>query len=137
MKYKSRVDKWISLIIYFVIITTWIPIISIPNPEIIYYAIFAVLFSIFMLWILYSAYYELTQDHIYCKIGPFFSRIYYDKIKSIKKVESLLSSMALSRKRIEIKVHNKGFILGTTHISPINRDQFIYDLEKRCPNLEK
>lgn len=137
MKYKAKVDKWISLTIYFVIITTWIPIISIPSPEVIYYAGFAVLFSVFMLWILISAYYELTQDHVYCKIGPFFSRIYYDKIKSVKKTDSLLSSMALSRKRIEIKVHNKGFILGTTHISPINRDQFIYELEKRCPNLEK
>jgi RNase P subunit RPR2 len=49
----------------------------------------------------------------------------------------MLSSMALSRKRIEIRQHDKNYISGTTMISPKNREEFYVQLKRKCKNLEK
>jgi hypothetical protein len=48
----------------------------------------------------------------------------------------LLSSMALSSRRIEIRQHGKGYLTGTTMISPVNREEFLRELVRRCPNLD-
>jgi hypothetical protein len=45
--------------------------------------------------------------------------------------------MALSKNRIEIKQIGKGFILGTTYISPENRDEFLAELKSRCKNRRR
>lgn len=92
---------------------------------------------IFLLWIYFGTYYEFREEYLFCKSGPFFENIKYDNIKSIKLTQNLFSSMALSSKRIEIRQHGKGYILGTTFISPMNRQEFINELIKRCKNLEK
>jgi hypothetical protein len=49
----------------------------------------------------------------------------------------MLSSMALSLDRNEIKQHGKGFVIGTTYISPESREQFMSELISRCKNLEQ
>lgn len=54
-------------------------------------------------------------------------------IKSIKKVKNLLSSVALSSDRIEIKEKNKNYFIGTTYISPKDKDEFYEELKMRCP----
>jgi hypothetical protein len=69
-------------------------------------------------------------DHVSEKIA-------YPKIKSVKLRRNMLSSMALSLDRIEIKQHGKGFLLGTTYISPENREEFMRDLVSRCNNLQQ
>jgi hypothetical protein len=59
------------------------------------------------------------------------------QIRSLRLSENMLSSMALSRQRIEIRQHGKGYIMGTTMISPVEREWFLEELRQRCPNLEK
>ncbi len=91
---------------------------------------------VLLLWIYYGTYYELRDEYLYCRCGPFLEKITYPKIKSVKLSRNLLSSMALSLDRIEVKQHGKGFLLGTTYISPENREQFMSELISRCKNLD-
>lgn len=91
---------------------------------------------IFLLWIYFGTWYELRDNYLYSQSGPFRERIAYDKIKTLKLTSNMLSSMALSRQRIEIRQHGKGYFTGTTMISPINREDFLSELQKRCANLE-
>lgn len=44
--------------------------------------------------------------------------------------------MALSRDRIEIRQHGKGYLAGTTYISPEEREKFMSDLIEKCHNLD-
>jgi uncharacterized membrane protein YobD (UPF0266 family) len=98
--------------------------------------IIAIPVTAFLLWIYFGTYYEFRNEYLYCRSGPFFEKIPYDKIKSVKLCENMLSSMALSSKRLEISQHGKGYITGTTMISPVNRDDFLSELKKRCRYLE-
>ncbi len=91
---------------------------------------------VFLLWLYYGTYYELREDYLYCRSGPFFERIFYDQIKSVRIIPDLHLYVSLPLKRIEIRRHNRGYILGTTFITPQNREEFFYQLINKCTNLE-
>lgn len=140
MNYKrvnSAVDLWLTLLLAFAAALISFTLINYPKEDgpIGYFIGIPVL--IFILWIYFGTWYELREDHLYCQSGPIRQRIKYDNIKSLKLSNNPLSSLALSIKRIEIREHNKGFMLGTTFISPKNREEFLEELKKRCHNLEE
>lgn len=136
MRVKSAVDLWFNILIWITAAILIISIIIIPqNERIIGLAVIFPILTL-LIWIYFRTYYEFRQNYLYCKSGPIFEKIAYDKIKSVKFSENMLSSMALSRKRIEIRQHGKGYITGTTLISPINREEFLEELVKRCKNIE-
>lgn len=81
-------------------------------------------------WIYFATDYRLTASEIIIRSGPFCERIAYRDIASIRLTKNWLSSMALSVDRIEIRQKNKNYILGTTLISPQNREQFYQALQK-------
>ncbi len=136
-KVKSKIDLWISVLLWGSCIFIVIIGFTLPSNEIwSYYLIIAPMLGL-IVWILLGSYYELKEDLIYIRIGPFFWRIKYENIKSIKLTKNMLSSMALSIYRIEITEHNKGYFRGTTMISPVNREQFLKELKSRCYNLKK
>lgn len=90
----------------------------------------------FLAWIYFGTYYEFREDYLYCRSGPYVERIRYENIKSARLCANFYSSLALSRKRIEIRQRKKGRILGTTYISPVNRKKFLMELISRCENLD-
>lgn len=137
MIYKAKVDTWIRIILLFTVAITLPVILVVPENEVLIGLLFLLPIDGLLLWILYGAHYELTQDYIHIIVGPFRQKIYYDKIKSYREVRSWLSSMALSSDRIEIRVHNKSFIMGTTHIAPLEKQKFMDELRRRCKNLEE
>lgn len=137
MKVKSEFDLMFQLIIGTTVILMIAPIGLIPQQERWVMYILVIPTFIFLAWIVLDTWYELRDDYLYCVSGPFREKIYYDKIKNIKLSENMLSSMALSRKRIEIRQHKKNYITGTTLISPQNREDFFVQLKRRCNNLEK
>lgn len=136
MRVKSKIDIWIGIIIWGTVLIMLVSLVYVPQNEKIFG--YAVVFPMitFMLWIYFGTYYEFREEYLYCRSGPFAEKIVYEKIKSVKLSQNLLSSMALSRKRIEIRQHGKGYITGTTYISPVNREAFMMELISRCKNTE-
>lgn len=92
---------------------------------------------LFLFWLYLGTWYELREDHLYARSGPFREKIPYDRIRRVERVRNSFSSMALSRDRIGIWQQGKGFFTGTTFISPVNPDAFFGELKTRCRNLEK
>ena len=137
MKVKVKVDAWILIFLWLINIFFIVVAFLMPSEEIWVFLVFILPVLIVIVWILLGSYYEFQEDLLYMRLGPFFGRIKYDNIKSLALKQNLLSSMALSSKRIEIKEHNKGYIRGTTYISPINREEFLKQLKIRCYYLEK
>ncbi len=137
MRMKSKVDWWLGATMWTTIAVVLVILWIVPEEErLLGYAIGLPMIAL-IIWIYFGTYYELREEYLYCRSGPFFERIAYDKIKSVRLCQNLWSSLALSAKRIEIRQHGKGFLLGTTYISPENRELFFRELVKRCKNLEK
>lgn len=136
MRVKSKIDFWLKIIIFGLVLIMLVSMMIVPQNEKIIGYLVGVPMICFMLWIYFGTYYEFRDEYLYCRSGPFFERIIYDEIKSVKLSQNMLSSMALSTKRIEIRQHGKGHITGTTFISPMNREEFMKELIRRCNNIE-
>jgi hypothetical protein len=91
--------------------------------------------SALLLWFLFGSYYELHEEHLFIRCGPFTESIRYDDIVCLRLIRDTSSSMALSSKRIEIQQYCDG-ILTETMISPKNRKAFLTHLKDRCRYLE-
>lgn len=133
---KVKRDLGITLGFVFIFAVFIMSIIIVPDNErwIIFLMVIPV--SVFLGWLYFGTYYIFEQDVFVSQSGPFREKINYDKIKSLKLCENFMSSMALSRERIEIKQHGKSYVTGTTYISPVNREQFLAELKLRCANLD-
>ena len=136
MMVKSKIDYWINILIWRTVLIILVSMMILPENEKIFGYVVVFPMSTFMLWIYFGTYYEFREEYLYCRSGPFAEKIAYGKIKSVKFSQNLLSSMALSRKRIEIRPHGKGYIRGTTYISPVNREAFMMELTSHCRNTE-
>ncbi len=91
--------------------------------------------SAFLLWFLFGTFYELREDCLYCKCGPFSETIRYDDIFCLCLSKNTSSSLALSSKRIEVWHYTDG-VVTQTMISPKNRPAFMARLKARCLYLE-
>lgn len=134
MKYYSKIDLWYKILISIVIIillTSLIMLIfTFRNIESLFAIIIIIPIIAFLLSLTLNTYYEFKDDYLYCRSGIFVERIKYKDIKSVKKSKNMLSSMALSRDRIEIKTSDNIFT-GLTYISPVNQDEFLEILNKK------
>lgn len=132
MKYYSKIDWWISILIWMsVLVSGWAVWLIPANEQWIGWLTLVPIMGLLLLF-LYNTYYEFEDDYLKCVLGVFPQKIYYQNIKSLKKTRNFFSSAALSAERIEIKEKNKGYIMGTTYISPKNRDEFFDELRMRC-----
>lgn len=142
MRIKSAVDLWFRVIILVVIgiMITAVMLLILTTHftlfELMIGCAAVLLTSAFLLWLWFGTYYEFCAEYLYCRSGPFAEKIKYDNIKYLGLSENWLSSMALSSQRIEIRQHGKGYITGTTMISPENREIFLEQLRILCSNLD-
>lgn len=127
---KSKIDWWMHFV--FLSLNASILIGVIVGWDVEESWIVLPLFVVLVLvnWIYFATDYRLTATEIIIRSGPFREHIAYRDIASIRLTKNWLSSMALSVDRIEIRQKNKNYILGTTLISPQNREQFYQALQK-------
>jgi hypothetical protein len=136
-KIQAKRDLWITLGIGFILAVFIMSVIIVPDQERWIILIMALPASLFLAWLYFGTYYVFGDEVLICRSGPFTEKIPYTQIKSLRLCENLMSSMALSRERIEIKQHGKGYITGTTYISPVNREHFLSELTQRCHHLDE
>ena len=135
MRFKARVDGWFMMLLISPLI------ILILIPYLIEGYISVALWIVFLstaamvVWLIFGSVYILKEDHLLIQILFIRQRINYVDIESIKLTRNILSSMALSLDRIEIKTSTKSFFRKTTYISPKNRNHFYTLLVARCPKL--
>jgi hypothetical protein len=138
-RFKVKVDWWMHLIFFVVILSSLLPLIgysSVPEDEKLFLFITPVLMVPFILSFYAFTFYELKDDHLYIRLSFLFLRLKYDDVKKIEVGRSYAkSNFALSVDRVMITRHSKG-LLGVVQISPLKQDDFVYELKRRCKNLE-
>jgi len=84
-------------------------------------------------------YYEFRDEYLFMRMGYIFSKIKYDDVKEVTSFDgwNTTSSMALSREKVKITVHGKSKFLGTTYVSPEDRERFILEMKRYCRNLDE
>ena len=137
-KYPSKRDLWLtvlllglsvfffymSVMIYYEPVSIWIKIGS---------SLFFLVFAIYMPIILYGISYTLTSDKLIIKCAFLFtSTILLNQITEVFPTHNPLSSPACSLDRLRIKYNDHWF--GAL-ISPDDKQMFMKDLLKRCPQL--
>lgn len=132
MKFISKRDWWISVLMLGIsisfIVMTFVNEFSIINRVIF------LNFGILVLWIYNATFYVLSEDFLILRCGPLKVKIPYENIDSIKCTRNLISSIALSVDKLKIKISGKG--LGVVYISPLNKEEFVKQLSKKCVRLK-
>ncbi len=91
----------------------------------------AVFDALFMAWLWFGTCYAFEEDVLVCRSGPFRERVRLDAIVSVRATRNMLSSMSLSRDRLEIRYGPRPWQI--TLVSPVDRRGFLEDLRLRCP----
>lgn len=93
----------------------------------------------FLLWFIYSMKYTFHEKHLLVRGAFIRSRIPYENITSVSSLSGFLQTMSgfqmlTARSGLEIS-YDKGNI-GGVKISPQNEEEFLVELQKRCPNMK-
>ena len=129
-------DIYVSMGFLFIFLVFIMSVLIVPAEERLGLIVLLIPVIVFLGWLYFGTYYIFEETRLVCQSGPFREKIPYERIKALRLCENMMSSMALARKRIEIKQHGKGYVTGTTYISPVDRESFYEELKRRCPNLE-
>ncbi len=136
MRFEAKIDWWIKLLMYGSVLVMVPMIFFVPSDEIYILGFTIVIMGIIIIPLVRYAYYELQEDQLYIKLGYIHAKIKYVNIKRIEESHSMMSGYALSMDKVKIIEHHKSYLTGTTYISPLLKEEFIYELQRRCPNLE-
>ncbi|GIN84135.1 hypothetical protein J6TS2_05210 [Heyndrickxia sporothermodurans] len=138
MRFYSKKGPIITLITWFLLIILLGSIIAllisgINDPDSLFGLIILIVSFIFILWLWFNTYYEVTKtNELKVVAGPFkYALIEIHSIKGIERTKNIVSSPALSMDRIEIH-YNKWH---TIIISPKHEKQFIEKLQNINPEI--
>lgn len=138
MRFPSRKDRWLAVIIWFSIILIVIcglaPFFAEEIPDSVTIILLIIMWGMaaLMIWMWMGTYYVLEDDHLLIRFGPVSKRLPYAKIRKINQTRSVLSSFALSTRRLEIRYNRFDLV----YISPEEEDRMLELLRERCPHAE-
>ena len=94
---------------------------------------------LFLSWIVFDIVYRFEEEHLYLRAGFLFTRIKYIDISSYRELDGLmdvLSGFNLLSSSKGIAILSDKVILGEVKISPVDREGFIRELERRIKQSE-
>lgn len=108
-----------------------------PSAEYIFGILMIGIIGTLLIWTLFGIRYEFHEGHLYLQGGPFRSRIRYENVFKVERIESvgpLLSGYRiLASRQNAIEIHYRGGLFGGVKIAPDDLEGFLEELVKRCP----
>lgn len=121
----SKVDGWLAAVIVAAALLSAMAIVSVAQRGLAYAAAALLLIGIsgmaLPIWVLFGTSYEVTDDELIVRSGPFRWRVPVHEIRAIEPSQSWLSGPALSLDRLRIDYSLGRCLL----VSPKKRDQFL------------
>lgn len=134
-QFKSKIDRWIFVLLIVVIIVQIVAVgsaaIQAADPLVTTGMIFLMIGVVgLMVWLLLGTHYTVDRGVIKVVSGPFRWKVPIDQITSVTATKSPLSSPALSLDRICIRYGKRRRIM----ISPADRAAFLTAIGRRLEN---
>jgi hypothetical protein len=125
-RFKSKVDRWILILILAVIVVQVVAITAAVNeagePGMITSLILTMIGVVaLMVWLLLGTHYTVDRGYIRIVSGPFRWKVPIDEITSVSETRNPLSSPALSLDRLSIRYGKRRRIM----ISPADKAGFL------------
>ncbi|MBM7700618.1 PH domain-containing protein [Kurthia huakuii] len=132
MRFTSKKDWWMGLIIWATILFSGCVIYEIILTDFSFITFLLLLFTmIFCLFVWFHTTYTITEDTLLISYGPIKQKIPLHSMTSIRQTTAIFTAPALSRHRVEI---NYGFY-ESVQVSPKDMERFIAELEKRVDGI--
>lgn len=84
-----------------------------------------------ILWTVYFIQYVFHDDYLYIRGGPFRKRIAYEEITKVTQSNDVMTGFRILSSKNAIEIFYQS---GSIKISPQDREIFISEIKKRCPN---
>lgn len=143
MVFQSKMDKPFKIvftcIILFIFILSSLPFLFDSSDFYITFGLFLVVL-LFLSWIAFDIVYRFEEEHLYLRAGCLFTRINYSDIHSYRELNGMmdvLSGFNLLSSSKGIAILSDKVLLGEVKISPVGRDGFIQELERRMKQYKK
>ncbi len=128
MYFSSKRDWWLGLLIWGLVLLAAVPALLRPGKG---QLIIMVAVLLFVGWIWFGTAYEISEDELKIRCGPFRQRIPLREIKEIRKTRSPLSAPACSLDRMEIQYGKSKRVM----ISPAEKEKFIKTIIEKSPSI--
>lgn len=138
MKFESKKDRWLAILIIFILailpVTTAYDILqgNLTRADVFISVAITFIMPAFIGWLWFQTHYTILEDTLVVVSGPLRKKIPLNEITFVKPSKNPISSPALSFDRIMISYGNH----RTVYISPKERALFISELTKKCPNAQ-
>jgi len=143
MKFKVKRDTSFTLLMIIILIIVnsiiFIPTFFVDDHtswDWVALVLIAFLTTAFLIWIWADIRYEMREDYLFVKGGPFRSRIAYNDITRITMSKNIWFGYRLLASMDAIEIHYKTGLLGSVKISPKEKEVFIEELKKRNPSIK-
>ncbi len=135
LRFASKVDGWLLLVVLAAVAACAVAMLALatrgPAWTAVGWLVIALPGIVLPLWVLCDTRYELTDDALRVRSGPFRWRVGLRDVRAVVPSRSLLSSPALSLDRLRIDHGRTASLL----VSPKDRERFLEELICRCPAL--
>ena len=138
MRFNSRKDRWVYILIFGSIAVMVIPVLPLLSEGFSLTAALLTLFvlsiSALLLWLIYGTYYFIEEGFVKYRSGPLKGEIPIDSIHTLEKGKTLWVGYrpATATKGVIIR-YNK---YDEIYFSPDSNDQFVEELLKKKPEIK-
>lgn len=139
MRYKSRVDWFFKSALALILVSFVAGLIQmkVDNESTTSLVLFSIVMSVVMLFLftlIPTTYYEIQEDHLYCRTSFFKKKLSINSIRKIDVGNSLYAGMKMSLALKGIIVYFNKY--DEIYISPENQEEFVQQLVKINPQIE-
>ncbi|MGM0851159.1 MAG: PH domain-containing protein [Bacillota bacterium] len=142
MKFRSKIDRFFISVIFILLlpisIVYLIPLIFIGRPTIMDIIVVVSLYVFsagIIIWTGFFQQYELYEDYLYIKGGPFRSRIFYGDLTRVRANRDIFTGYRVLSSRDALEIFYRTGYWGSVKISPRDKELFLSELDKRCSHL--
>lgn len=143
MVFKAKVDafylKFLVIIALIIALATFFPFLfdeKLDSLVIIILTFIYIVIILFLLWSTFSIQYVFEKEHLFVKGGMLKSQIGYGEITKVAPTKDIYTGYRMMAAKEGIEIFYKTGLFGSVKVAPVEKEAFVEELEKRCPEIE-
>ena len=143
MMFRAKIDRFfvsfITIIILLIGAVTLLPVLIDKEASLTDVIIISTVFigiEGLIVWTSFFIKYSFYKEFLLVRGGPFRSKLLYEKITKVTPTKNIFTGYRILSCKQGVELFYDSAIFGSVKISPMNEEEFINELKKRCPNIQ-